>query len=780
MPRFPVTTRGRSRSPMRRWGHSGPGARKDKFEMDMDFTAPKWNPSDLPKFDKNFYVEHPISAARPESEINSFRMEYKMTISGTDIPRPIMSFSELTLPDYITSVIMRNGWQKPTPIQAQGLPMALSGRDVVGIAQTGSGKTASFVIPALVHIAAQPRLQRGDGPICLIMVPTRELAQQVLEVAHQFATAAGYRTMCFYGGASRAPQLRELQRGAEICIATPGRLIDFIKGQRKLLSRVTYMVLDEADRMLDMGFEPQIRKIVAFVRPDRQTLMWSATWPREVQSLARDFLSNYIQVNIGSVALHANPNIHQIVEIVDEWNKEQRLIELLTMFGRCRCLIFAETKRKTDQITYTLRRRGFMVGAMHGDKQQRDREMTLANFKDGRVNILVATDVASRGLDIDDIEYVVNFDFPNQSEDYIHRIGRTARSNKKGTAYTFFTSKNMRQARDLIDILEEAGQEINPELYQMAGISNATRKSNYKRGGRNQPAYLPKPSSRFGNSSIGPGFPSSAPNFANQTVRVPNYGGGSSGIPNGSSLLRSSSSSTSLNAMMNNPYQPGLKAGGSSNLSAGGQREPPSGNFSQSASVPSFVGAPSQIPNNAPESTGRNNGATFRPGMPVSGQPNGAGKWDRPAPTDKVVGLCPPMPNAPAQQPEFANSNWAGKQWSSDRSNNAAPGAWNGVPTGAFPTNNAFAQPDLNSVANRRSLIDQTPPSFAQEKQLGMRSRGSSNNLNSECPAPNPTPAAPWPNFSKPPFPQSSIPVPGQANPPTWGNGWNQPYYGKF
>ncbi|CAL8098810.1 unnamed protein product [Calicophoron daubneyi] len=381
-----------------RWGHSGPGARKDKFEMDMDFTAPKWNPSDLPKFDKNFYVEHPISAARPESEINSFRMEYKMTISGTDIPRPIMSFSELTLPDYITSVIMRNGWQKPTPIQAQGLPMALSGRDVVGIAQTGSGKTASFVIPALVHIAAQPRLQRGDGPICLIMVPTRELAQQVLEVAHQFATAAGYRTMCFYGGASRAPQLRELQRGAEICIATPGRLIDFIKGQRKLLSRVTYMVLDEADRMLDMGFEPQIRKIVAFVRPDRQTLMWSATWPREVQSLARDFLSNYIQVNIGSVALHANPNIHQIVEIVDEWNKEQRLIELLTMFGRCRCLIFAETKRKTDQITYTLRRRGFMVGAMHGDKQQRDREMTLANFKDGRVNILVATDVASRGL----------------------------------------------------------------------------------------------------------------------------------------------------------------------------------------------------------------------------------------------------------------------------------------------------------------------------------------------------------------------------------------------
>ncbi|VDP24788.1 unnamed protein product [Echinostoma caproni] len=448
--------------------------------MNLEFTAPKWNLEELPKFQKCFYQEHPMSASRPESEVTAFRMLHKMTLSGTNIPRPVLSFEELALPDYVTNVIMRNGWQSPTPIQAQGLPMAMAGRDVVGIAQTGSGKTASFIIPAMVHIAAQPRLLRGDGPICLVLVPTRELAQQVLAVAQEFTSAAGMRTMCFYGGSPRGPQIRELQRGAEICIATPGRLIDFIRSERNLMGRVTYLVLDEADRMLDMGFEPQIRKIVAHIRPDRQTLMWSATWPREVQTLARDFLKNYIQVNIGSVALHANPNITQIVEVVDEWNKEQRLIELLTMFGRSRCLVFVETKRKTDQITYTLRRRGFAVGAMHGDKQQRDREMTLSSFRDGRINVLVATDVASRGLDIDDIQYVINVDFPNQTEDYIHRIGRTARSDKKGTAFTFFTSKNMKQARDLIDILEEANQEVNPELYNMSGLSAASRKPSFR------------------------------------------------------------------------------------------------------------------------------------------------------------------------------------------------------------------------------------------------------------------------------------------------------------
>ncbi|VDM01164.1 unnamed protein product [Schistocephalus solidus] len=451
----------------RSWG-GPPNKRKHSCNFD-DLKAPRWDLENLPRFEKVFYRELPSVSSRPQEEIDNFRAENRMTLSGRDIPRPIFNFNDLELPPHIVGAFQRAGWASPTPIQSQGWPMVLSGRDVVGIAQTGSGKTACYLVPAIVHILAQPRLLRDEGPICLVLVPTRELAQQVITVADQFSAPARLRTVCLYGGASKGPQQRALTHGAEICVATPGRLIDFLKGNATNLRRCTYLVLDEADRMLDMGFEPQIRKIVDQVRPDRQTVMWSATWPKEVQALARSFLKDYIQVNIGSTSLHANPNITQVVDVIDEYDKENRLCELIQSFHGLRCLVFAETKKKTDQVAYFLRRRGFRVAAMHGDKAQRERDATLAAFRTAKITVLVATDVASRGLDIDDIEYVVNYDFPNQTEDYIHRIGRTARSNKKGTAFTFFTRKNSKQAADLVEILEEANQEVNPQLLRMAG-----------------------------------------------------------------------------------------------------------------------------------------------------------------------------------------------------------------------------------------------------------------------------------------------------------------------
>ncbi|KAF6722997.1 putative ATP-dependent RNA helicase DDX17 [Oryzias melastigma] len=365
---------------------------------------------------------------------------------------------------------MQQNFKEPTAIQAQGFPLALSGRDMVGIAQTGSGKTLAYLLPAIVHINHQPYLDRGDGPICLVLAPTRELAQQVQQVACDYGKSSRIKSTCVYGGAPKGPQIRDLERGVEICIATPGRLIDFLESGKTNLRRCTYLVLDEADRMLDMGFEPQIRKIVDQIRPDRQTLMWSATWPKEVRQLAEDFLKDYVQINIGALELSANHNILQIVDVCMESEKDQKLIQLMEEImaeKENKTIIFVETKKRCDDLTRRMRRDGWPAMCIHGDKSQPERDWVLSEFRSGKAPVLIATDVASRGLDVEDVKFVINYDYPNSSEDYIHRIGRTARSTNKGTAYTFFTPGNVRQARELIRVLEEARQAINPKLLQL-------------------------------------------------------------------------------------------------------------------------------------------------------------------------------------------------------------------------------------------------------------------------------------------------------------------------
>lgn len=225
------------------------------------------------------------------------------------------------LKGYVLQEIAQAGFKKPTSIQSQGWPVALKGKDMVGLAETGSGKTAAFVLPSIVHINAQPILEPGDGPIALIIAPTRELAIQIQNECNKFGKTSNIKSTCIYGGVPKGGQIRELKRGVEIVIATPGRLIDMLEQRVTNLRRVTYLVLDEADRMLDMGFEPQIRKIIEQIRPDRQTLMWSATWPKEVEKLAYEFLTNPAHVIVGSPDLHSNSNISQIVEVCEETEK---------------------------------------------------------------------------------------------------------------------------------------------------------------------------------------------------------------------------------------------------------------------------------------------------------------------------------------------------------------------------------------------------------------------------------------------------------------------------
>nr|XP_046468760.1 probable ATP-dependent RNA helicase DDX5 isoform X2 [Neodiprion pinetum] len=367
-----------------------------------------WDVRSLEPLRKDFYVEHPSVRTRSREEVDRFREAAEITVKGDKVPNPIQYFEEGNFPSYVMEGIRRQGYAQPTAIQAQGWPIALGGKDLVAIAQTGSGKTLGYILPAIVHIINQPRLNSGDGPIALILAPTRELAQQIQEVANCFGETASVRNTCVFGGAPKGPQAHDLERGVEICIATPGRLIDFLEKGTTNLRRCTYLVLDEADRMLDMGFEPQIRRIIEQIRPDRQVLMWSATWPKEVRALAEDFLSNYTHLNIGSLTLSANHNIIQIVDVCQEFEKDIKLFRLLQEIGtekENKTIIFVETKRKVDDITRNIRRDGWQALSIHGDKNQQERDHVLQEFRSGRAPILVATDVAARGLEAQSLLY---------------------------------------------------------------------------------------------------------------------------------------------------------------------------------------------------------------------------------------------------------------------------------------------------------------------------------------------------------------------------------------
>ncbi|XP_055373616.1 uncharacterized protein LOC129606975 isoform X3 [Condylostylus longicornis] len=435
----------------------------------------------LAPFKKNFYKTSTSVENRPKEDVDDFLSKNEITVKGKSVPAPTLEFLENGFPDYVMDEIVKQGFTEPTSIQAQGWPIALSGRDMVGIAQTGSGKTLAYVLPAVVHINHQPKLQRGEGPIALILAPTRELAQQIQKVAQEFGSRTRVNNTCIFGGAPKHAQSRDLQRGVEIVIATPGRLIDFLERGITNLKRCTYLVLDEADRMLDMGFEPQIRKIISQIRPDRQVLMWSATWPKEVRNLAEEFLDNYIQINIGSLSLAANHNILQIVDVCEETEKETKLMKLLTEISSeidTKTIIFVETKKRVDDITRAIARQGWRASAIHGDKSQNERDYVLNAFRNGRQTILVATDVAARGLDVEDVKFVINYDYPSNSEDYVHRIGRTGRSNNTGTAYTLFTPQNANKANDLVNVMREANQPINPRLLEMARLTIGFGKKN--------------------------------------------------------------------------------------------------------------------------------------------------------------------------------------------------------------------------------------------------------------------------------------------------------------
>ncbi|KAK8568700.1 hypothetical protein V6N13_106595 [Hibiscus sabdariffa] len=450
------------------------------------FTArrnPNWEDE---KFDELEVVDDTLEEANVANNLEAYE-DIPVQASGDNIPPPVRTFDEINLGDGLKQNIRRCNYIKPTPIQRHAIPIAVAGRDLMACAQTGSGKTAAFCFPIISGVLKDPLVvaRRGDGvstavcPLALILAPTRELSCQIYEEAKKFAYKTGAQIAVAYGGTPIYQQLRCLEKGVDILVATPGRLVDMVERARVSLGMIKYLALDEADRMLDMGFEPQIRKIVEQMDMPppgtRQTMLFSATFPDEIQRLASDFLSDYVFLAVGRVG-SSTDLIVQRVELVQEMDKRNHLLDLLhsqrsngTPHSKhFLTLVFVETKKRADEMERWLSRNGFPAIAMHGDKVQMEREQALRSFKCGATPILVATDVASRGLDIPHVAHVINFDMPKNIDDYVHRIGRTGRAGKCGLATAFFSDRNLSLAKSLAELMKESNQEVPTWLSQHA------------------------------------------------------------------------------------------------------------------------------------------------------------------------------------------------------------------------------------------------------------------------------------------------------------------------
>ncbi|KFY27115.1 hypothetical protein V491_01025 [Pseudogymnoascus sp. VKM F-3775] len=411
-------------------------------------------------------------ASLPQSKVDQFLTDNFINITDPTsqaLLRPIIDFAYLPITDPKQRAPFKD-FKSPTPIQAAAWPFLLAGRDVIGVAETGSGKTMAFAVPCIRHISEQPKFK---GAKAVVVSPTRELAMQSYEQINKLAALSGMQAVCVYGGVAKDEQRRALKT-ADIVVATPGRLNDLIQEGSANLSKVSYVVLDEADRMLDKGFEEEIRKIINTARPlgERQTLMFTATWPESVRSLASTFMTSPIKIAIGDNPtgdLRANTRIVQKVEVVDPRGKEYRLLQILKEHQSGsqkddRIIVFCLYKKEATRVEGFLRSKGIRVAGIHGDLSQEQRTRSLDAFKKGTTPVLVATDVAARGLDIPAVKLVLNCTFPLTVEDYVHRIGRTGRAGKEGLAITLFTEHDKAQSGALINVLKAANQVVPDEL----------------------------------------------------------------------------------------------------------------------------------------------------------------------------------------------------------------------------------------------------------------------------------------------------------------------------
>ncbi|GER55322.1 DEAD-box ATP-dependent RNA helicase [Striga asiatica] len=418
-----------------------------------------------------------------ERDWRIFREDFNISYKGSRIPRPMRNWAESKLSAELLRAVERAGYKSPSPIQMAAIPLGLQQRDVIGIAETGSGKTAAFVLPMLTYITRLPPISEeneAEGPYAVVMAPTRELAQQIEDETTKFAHYMGIKVVSIVGGQSIEEQGFKIRQGCEVVIATPGRLLDCLERRYVVLNQCNYVVLDEADRMIDMGFEPQVVGVLdampsSNMKPEnedeelderriyRTTYMFSATMPPAVERLARKYLRNPVVVNIGTAG-KATDLISQHVIMMRENDKMDRLKILLDELGDKTAIVFVNTKKVADNVAKTLDKEGYRVTTLHGGKSQEQREISLEGFRTKRYNVLVATDVAGRGIDIPDVAHVINHDMPNSIEAYTHRIGRTGRAGKTGVATTFLTLHDTEVFYDLKQMLIQSNSPVPPEL----------------------------------------------------------------------------------------------------------------------------------------------------------------------------------------------------------------------------------------------------------------------------------------------------------------------------
>lgn len=383
-----------------------------------------------------------------------------------------MLFKDLHLVEPILKALEAEGYTTPTPIQEQSIPEVLKGRDLLGLAQTGTGKTAAFAIPILQNLFLQKRTERNHPQFIktLILTPTRELAIQIDESFAAYGKGMGLKHTVIFGGVSQHSQVQALQRGVDILIATPGRLLDLITQRYINLQHLQMFVLDEADRMLDMGFIHDVKKTITYLPAKRQTLFFSATMPKEIAGLASSILNNPVKVEVTPVSTTVE-KIEQSVFYVDKPDKKLLLQHILQDKAIERVLIFTRTKHGADKVVKDLNPKGIKAEAIHGNKSQNARQRALTNFKDGSIRVLVATDIASRGIDVDELTHVINYELPNIPETYVHRIGRTGRAGKSGVAFSFCDAEEREFLRDINKLIGIPVPVVNEHPYKM-DISN--------------------------------------------------------------------------------------------------------------------------------------------------------------------------------------------------------------------------------------------------------------------------------------------------------------------